>query len=192
MIYGILIGLLIIVPIGIAYYYDYKQDPKEFNFSLKTLGNGIYKGLIYTAIYIGLNTLYESVIPLNKNHGTNFNQKRIEFGIPSLEKKWVELENEQFETTFWNPKMLENGHFKKVIEYGFFDIKSETDYYRNLKIKGTFAWSKYNYGNNTFEYFIEKPNDKSVSVTESGKLKMEKPTKVLNINKTEFENYINE
>ena len=77
-------------------------------------------------------------------------------------------------TTFWNPVMLDNGHFKKVIEYGFSDIKSETDYYRNLIMKGTYTWSKYDFENKKFEYFIEKPNDKTVSVTESGKLKFEK------------------
>ena len=70
--------------------------------------------------------------------------------------------------------MLDNGHFKKVIEYGFSDIKSETDYYRNLIMKGTYTWSKYDFENKKFEYFIEKPNDKTVSVTESGKLKFEK------------------
>ena len=65
MIYGILIIILIIVPIGIAYYYDYKKDPKEFNFSIKTLGKGILKGLVYVGFLIGLNAIYELVILLN-------------------------------------------------------------------------------------------------------------------------------
>jgi hypothetical protein len=68
----------------------------------------------------------------------------------------------------------------------------ETDYYQNAKRKGTFAWSKYEFSNNEFEYFLEKPNEKTVSVTKNGNLKLEKPTETLKINKTEFEKYIAE
>lgn len=192
MIYGILIVLLIIIPIGIAYYHDYKQDPDEFVFSLKTLGKGTYKGLLYAVVYIGLYTIYASLVPLNKNHGIEFNHKRNELGIPTLNKGWTKLENEQFETTFWNPSMLKNGHFKKVIEYGILNASSEIDYYRNLKKEGTFAWSKYNFKNGTFEYFIERPNDKSVSFTKSGKLKLEKPTIIEKVKKSKFDKYISE
>ncbi|WP_430468453.1 hypothetical protein [Winogradskyella ouciana] len=193
MIYGILIIFLIIVPIGIAYYYDYKKDPKEFTFSIKTMGIGIFKGFVYVGILIGLNAIYELVIPINKNHGIEFNSEREKLGIPKIGDNWEnrEYHSEQFETQWWKTESTD-GHFKKIIEYGILNAESETDYYKKDNKKGTFAWSKYNFGNNTSEYFIEKPNDKIVSVTESGKFKMENPTIIQKIDKSEFEKFIAE
>lgn len=78
------------------------------------------------------------------------------------------------------------GILKKVIKYGVLDAKTETDYYQNENQKGTLAWSKFNFRNETFDYFIEKPNDKSTSFTESGKLKIEKLTIIEKVGKTEF------
>ena len=83
-----------------------------------------------------------------------------------------------------------DGHFKKVIEYGILNAESETDNYKNDSRKGRFAWSKYDFGTNTFEYFIEKPNDQTVSVTESENLKFANPTITEKIDKSEFEKYI--
>ncbi|WP_025665357.1 hypothetical protein [Aquimarina megaterium] len=188
MIYGI-----IIVPIAIAYYYDYKSDPKEFDFSIKTIGKGISKGLLYLVLLAGANAIYKSVVPINKNHGIEFNSEREKLGLPKLEKNWTisDWESEQFVTYWWKPEP-KNGHFKKILEYGFLGLKTETDYYHNEKQKGTFAWSKYDFGNNTFEYFLEKPNDQTISVTKNGNLKFEKPTQILNIKKAEFEKYISE
>ncbi len=57
-------------------------------------------------------------------------------------------------------------------------------------MKGTFAWSKYDFESGKFEYFVEKPNQKITSVTENRNLKMEKPTVVTKIGKKEFEKYI--
>jgi len=68
-------------------------------------------------------------------------------------------------------------------------VKYETDYYQNPNLKGTFAWSIYDYNKNIFVYFMEKPNDKMIEVTEKGKIKHLKPTKVIGITKSEFDNY---
>lgn len=80
MIYGILIISIIITPILIAYYYDYKSNPSEFSYSLKSLGKGalkgLYKGLFYAIIFVSLNAIYEYFIPLNKEHGIEFNSER--------------------------------------------------------------------------------------------------------------------
>ncbi len=193
MIYGILIIFIIIVPIGIAYYYDYKSDPKEFTFSIKTLGKAIIKGLLYVVIFIGLNAIYKLVIPLKKNHGIEFNSEREKLGLPKIGDNWEnrKYDSDQFTTIWWKSEPT-NGHFKKIIEYGILNAKLETDYYKNEKRKGTFAWSKYDFENNITEYFIEKPNDKTISVTKSGRLKFEKPTTIEKINKSEFEKYISE
>ena len=181
------------MPIGIAYYYDYKKDPKEFTFSIRTLGKGIFKGLVYVGFFIGLKGIYEYVIPLNTNHGIEFNSEREKLGIPIIGDNWEnrKYQSDQFATYWWKPEPT-NGHFKKVIEYGILNAEYETDYYKNENIKETFVWSKYDFGNKTAEYFIEKPNDKAVSVTESGKLKMEKPTMTQKIDKSEFEKFITE
>ena len=186
MIYGILIGILIIVPILIAYYYDFKSDPKEFTFSVKTLG----KGLIYIGIYVAIIAVYKLVIPFNKNYGIEFNSEREKLGIPILGKDWKvdDVQSEQFETYWWKSEPR-NGHFKKVIEYGILKAKSETDYYQNESMKETFAWSKYDFESHKFEYFLEKPNREMISVTKNGNLKMEKPTIIVKINKEVFDKY---
>jgi len=189
----IFLGLLIIGPIAYGYYLDYKSNPKDFTLSLKTLGKGLIKGLIFLAIYFGINKIYERTIPFNKNHGIEFNAEREKLGVPKIGDNWKidDHYSEQFEVQWWKPNQR-NGHFKKIIEYGILNAKSETDYYKNEKRKGTFAWSKYDFDDNEFEYFMEKPNDKNVSVTKNGKLKLEKPTVVLKIDKSEFEKYITE
>ena len=43
-------------PIAYGYYLDYKPNPKEFTPSLKTLRKGVTKGLLFLAIYFGINT----------------------------------------------------------------------------------------------------------------------------------------
>ncbi len=188
-----ILGLLLIVPILIAYYYDYKADTKEFSFSVKKLGKGLLKGLIYVAAYLGINKAYEWVVPFNKNHGMEFNAERERQGIPTLNSNWEirDYESEQFTTYWWKPEPL-NGHFKKIIEYGILDAETETDYYHNEKLKGTFAWSIYNFDKKSFEYFIESPNEKTVSFSEDGQIRVEKPTVVKKVSKAEFEDYIAE
>lgn len=187
MIYGILIGFLIIVPILVAYYYDYKRNPKEFTFSIKTLG----RGLIYIGIYVAIVTIYKTVFPINKNYGIDFNSERKKLGIPIIGENWKisDSESEQFKTYWWKPEPR-SGHFKKIIEYGILNAKTETDFYQNKKLERTFAWSTFNYENKTFEYYIEKPNENIISVTEKGNIKFEKDTYVTKVNKIEFEKYI--
>jgi hypothetical protein len=190
----IIIGF-IIFPIGIlfAYYKDYKQDKTEFKASLKTVGKGIAMAINYSLVFIFLSTLYKNFIPLNKNHGIEYNSEREKFGIPKIGKNWEnrKYQSDQF-TTYWWKTEKKDGHFKKIIEYGILKAESETDYYRKKSRKGTFAWSKYNFGNNTFEYFIEKPNENKMSISEKGKVKYGKPTIIVNINKSKFKKYITE
>ena len=190
----IIIGF-IIFPLGIlyAYYKDYKQNKTEFKLSLRTLGKGLAEGISFSLIIIFLNTIYKNFIPFNKEKGIEFNSEREILGIPKIGKNWNEgkYQEEQFTTYWWKPKPR-NGHFKKIIEYGILNIKTETDYYQNEKIKGTFAWSKYDFENKTTEYFLEKPNVNEISITEKGKVKYEKPTVIVKIQKSEFEKYKNE
>ncbi|WP_445749853.1 hypothetical protein [Polaribacter sp.] len=190
----IIIGF-IIVPIGLffAYKKDYKQDKKEFKASIKTVGKGISKLIIFIVLIIALKTLSEYIIPINKNHGIEFNTERKKLGIPTIENNW-KIDNHysgQFETQWWKSKPR-NGHFKKIIKYGIINAKSEIDYYQNQKIEGTYAWSIYDYNENNFEYYLEKPNDNIEYVNEKGKVKYGNRTIIEKINKSEFEKYIKE
>ena len=187
-----LLGLLIIAPILIAYYQDYKADPKEFSLSIKTLGKGLLKGLLYVLIYFGVNQAYEWLVPFNKNHGMEYNTERENLGLPTLKADWAinEQESEQFKTYWWKPEPR-TGHFKKVIVYGTFDCKTETDYYHSKTAKETTAWSEYDYEKNRFEYFIETPNIDEI-VTQDGQWKVIKPTITNRLSKEEFKSYISE
>ena len=188
------LGFLILLPIFIGYYFDYKNDPKEFKLSLKSIFNKrLLKALLFLIIYFSLVKIYEYTIPLNKNNGIEFNSTREKLGIPKIGENWKldKTESSQYKNYWWKAEPR-NGHFKKVIEYGILNAKTETDYYQNKKQIGTFAWSVFNFENSKFEYFIEKPNDKIISVTEKGNLKYEKPTIEMRISKTEFDKYITE
>lgn len=188
------LGLLIFLPIIIGYYIDYKNDPKEFKLSLKSLWNRrLIKALSFLIIYFCVIKIYEYIIPLNKGYGIEFNSEREKLGIPIISENWKinKSESNQFQTYWWKSEPR-NGHFKKVIEYGILKAKTETDFYKNKNREGTFAWSIYNFENKAFEYYLEKPNDEIVSVTEKGNLKYEKPTIEKKITKIEFEKYITE
>jgi hypothetical protein len=188
------LGFLIFLPTIIGYYIDYKSNPKEFNLSLKSLWKKrSSKALFFILIYFSLIKIYEHTIPIYKNNGIEFNSTREKLGIPIIGENWeIDMsESNQFEIN-WCKSEPKNGHFKKIIEYGILKAKTETDFYQNKKQEGTFAWSIYNFENETFEYYIEKPNEKIVSVNEKGNLKYEKTTIEIKINKTEFEKYITE
>ena len=185
------LGFLILLPILIGYYFDYKSDPKEFKLSLKSLWNKrSSKALLFLIIYFSFVKIYEHTIPLNKNKGIEFNSTREKIGLPLIGKNW-KIKESRFNTLWWNVDSTDF-HFKKIIEYGIINAKTETDFYQNKKQLGTFAWSVFNFKNNSFEYFMEKPNEEIFSVTEKGKLKYEKPTVEKRISKIEFEKYITE
>jgi hypothetical protein len=188
------LGFLIFIPIIIGFYFDYKNDPKEFKLTYKSFWNKrSSKALLFLIIYFSLVKIYEYGIPLNKNNGIEFNSTREKLGIPIIGENWNinKSESNQFETYWWKSEPR-NGHFKKIIEYGILNVKTETDFYQNKKQEGTYAWSIYNFEKNNFEYYLEKPNEKIVSITEKGNLKNEKPTIEKKINKTEFDKYITE
>ena len=182
--------MIFLISMPIFLIWDWNKNRQA---SLKELFKNYWKkNKVYIGIFLGI-IISEFFIPFNTNHGIEFNPEREKLGIPKLKVDWKKdkTQSEKYTTYWWKPEPR-NGHFKKVIEYGILDAKTETDYYHNEKIKGTFAWSIFNFRNNTFEYFIEKPNDKNVSVTYKGKFKMEKTKVLKKINKTEFEKYITE
>ena len=144
--YAYLYLLVIIVPIFIAYYYDYRRNKTDFKRTILKIG----KVIIFILIIIGLKKTYKKYIPLNKNHGIEFNEIRKVAGIPIIQKKWSNINSDQFRKTYWIDE--ENGHFKKILDYNFKDITEESDYYKS-KI-GT-VLKKYNYETKTYEYFKE-------------------------------------
>jgi len=193
MIYIWLIFAILIAIIGIAYYYDYKSDKKEFRFSVLNIGKKILEYSLILLILFGIKSAYSYFIPLNKTHGVEYNSERLKLGIPQISDnlKYIPEWSEQFEIV-WYDENSKNGHFKKVIEYGILNAKSETDYYKNENKKDTYVWSEYDFTNNAFEYYMHKPNYKIASVTKNGKLKFEKPRIEQKINKSEFDKFISE
>jgi hypothetical protein len=191
MIIVIAISLLIFLPILFGYYQDYKNNPNEFKIEFRTFKKGLTKILLFFIIYFGINKIYDLIFPLNKKNGIEFNDQRIKIGLPTLDDNWQIDKNEsnQHNIIWWKAKRT-IGHFKKVIKYRILNPETETDYYQS-KNRETFLWSIYNFENKTFEYYIEKPNEKIISVTKKGNLKYEKPTVEIKITKTEFENNLN-
>ncbi|NQX85451.1 MAG: hypothetical protein HRT67_06040 [Flavobacteriaceae bacterium] len=147
---------------------------------------------IILVIIIGGYFLFNYLAPFNKNHGIEFNSERLKIGIPEISYNLKQIESSDKYEAVWYDENSKNGHFKKIVEYGFFDTKTETDYYENEKLKSTFLWSKYDFRNKSFKYFIEKPNDKLVSATKNGNLKFEKPTIIEELSKKVFEKHISE
>jgi hypothetical protein len=183
----LILGILILGPILFGYYLDYKSDPKEFKFSLKRLKSL----LIILIIYFVVNETSELIFPLNNNHGIEFNSEREKYGIPVIGDDWKidEYNSKQFRIEWWKPEPR-NGHFKKIIEYGYLNIKKEIDYYHNPKDKLSYGWTVYNYDTNKIEYYLELTNYNRYTTSKKGIMKLEKPTKIRNVSKSEFENYI--
>jgi hypothetical protein len=193
MLINVILLTIIITVISITYYNECSKKEEKFTYltSIKSFGKATFKGLAFGGFFLGIVSIYHLVIPINKNHGTEFNSEREKLGIPKIGDDWEnpKYSSDQFTTIWWNPES-KDVHFKKVIEYGIINVKSETDYYKSNNRKATFAWSKYDFENNTTEYFIEQPNNKNDTVTESGKIKIEKQTIIQKIDKSEFEKYI--
>jgi hypothetical protein len=180
--------MIFLISLPIFLFWEWNRNREN---TLKEILKKLWKkNKIYFAVFLGIITS-EFFIPLNTNHGIEFNTEREKLGIPKLEVNWEKDKTQfgKYTTSWWKPKPR-NGHFKKVIEYGIFNAKYEIDYYQNKNKKGTFIWSKYDFKNNKFEYFIEKPNSKNDSVSYKGKFKLEKPTILKEINKFEFEKNI--
>ncbi len=95
-----LISTALLVPVLIAYFRDYKSNPKEFDNSLKSLTKGVVNFLVVMILVFGINKVYEFLVPFNKNHGTEYNNEREKVGLPKIEKDWTKDENQsgQFET----------------------------------------------------------------------------------------------
>ena len=187
-----ILGILLLIPVIVAYYFDYRSNPKEFTITLKSAKNKLlFSALIFLAIYFSLIEIWQHTMPLNKENGIEFNTSREKIGIPIIGTNWEidKSQSEQFQTFWWKPEPR-NGHFKKVIAYGLLNIKTETDYYQNVKKPGTFAWSVFDFKNKTFHYYIEKPNSEINSVSKAGTLKFRNPTVEFEVAKDEFEKYI--
>ena len=164
---------------------------KNENLSLKEIFRNFLWRIVSYLIFIGAIYGYINYIPLNKNHGIEFNNEREKLGIPKIGKNWEHKkhQSDQF-ITYWHNVASKNGHFEKLIEYGILDAISETDFYKNVNKEETIAWCTYNFRNNTFEYFIKKLNHENVSTTESGKQKLKQLAVIQKIDRSEFEKYI--
>jgi len=151
MIYIWLIFAILIAIIGIAYYYDYKSDKKEFRFSVLNIGKKILEYSLILLILFGIKSAYSYFIPLNKTHGVEYNSERLKLGIPQISDnlKYIPEWSEQFEIV-WYDENSKNGHFKKVIEYGILallvlkaiqiDVPKPASYGYAFVIVSAFGW----------------------------------------------------
>lgn len=188
----IIIGLLIIIPIAIAFYYDYKADSKSFIEPLKALAKKIaIVAFIYLAATL-IGKIYEHYVLPKNNFGTEYNSERANLKIALLPAEWElsEIEDGYFEKHWQNPNRQEH-HFLKVSKFGFLKLESETDYYQNTQVDTKIAWSVYNFEDKEFRYFIEKPSEHIVSVDKSGKFRYNKLIELFEITEKEFKNFNN-
>ena len=188
----IIIGMLIIIPIAIAFFYDYKANPKSFIEPLKTAAKKIViVGFIYLAVTL-IGKIYEHYILPNNSFGTELNTERVNLKIAILPAEWKisERESGYFEKHWRNPNRQEQ-HFLKVSKFGFMGLESETDYYQNTQVDPKITWSVYNFKKREFRYFTEKPSEQIVSVDKSGKFRYNKPTEIFEITEMEFNNFNN-
>ena len=99
-------------------------------------------------------------------------------------------ESDTDEIVWWNENRSA-AHFKKVVELNFLGgIKYEYDFYKNAQIKYVYPYSNFDFDENKFEYFIEKPNTDRYEITENGKVQFADRFIVSNISKIEFEKFL--
>ena len=172
--FGILMIFLISTPIFLIWEWN-----KNRQLTLKEALRIYLKKYGFYIVLILIIMISDNFVPLNKNHGIEFNSERENLGIPIIETEWKKNRNisNKYLVEWLKPNPV-NGHFKKVIEYGFFDIKTETDFFTNEKNQEIITSSKFDYRNNSFEYFLEKRNKTERS---------EHETKINKINKLKFE-----
>ena len=125
---AIITFLIITIPLGYAYYLDYKKNKKYFLESLKNFSGLLKYGLVVAMTII----LYKLLIPLNIENDDELNEIRIKSGLELLDqKKFKKLVDEQYKTEWWS-KNNNSTYFKKVIEYNLLGPKTETDYFKIL------------------------------------------------------------
>ncbi|MBI1835656.1 MAG: hypothetical protein HYR91_00170 [Flavobacteriia bacterium] len=145
--------LIITIPIGFAYYLDYKKNKKYFIESLKNL-SGLLK---YMLISILTFVTYKFLIPINIENDTEFNTIRLKNGLEIINNKnFKKIVNDQYTTEWWR-KGDDNIYFKKVIDYNLLGPETETDYYKLSNIDHGYLFKTYSFLNNNLNYFIEKP-----------------------------------
>lgn len=80
-----------------------------------------------------------------------------------LNESWYfdEDRKEQF-TSIWWKRNTDHGHFKKIINYNIFGLKTEINYYKNPnypeKFNGTiYAWSVFDFNSKKMTYLMDNP-----------------------------------
>ena len=192
----VLLGLILSLVVFqlILSYQEYSKN-KSTGMTLKGALRKRKSTLITLGVFAAfplLMLIYDEVIPLNQNHGVEFNQNRETLGLPILPPNWEEISmsHQQFIKDWWNNSTVDSiQHFKKTIVYGYFNPKYEHDVY--IKKDGeeiVFAASTYNYKAKSFVYWI---GDIAVShIDEDGNVSPRNPHEVEKVNKETFENFL--
>lgn len=187
MIIGITLLLFMCVPIGIAYYRDYKNNPNEFKIEFTRVKKWLFRTITLAIIYFSAN----AISPLFINRGLNFNDNRQKNKISLLDKNWKKDKQSSSQyLDVWADYAIKKGHFKKETKYGIFNPKSELDYYKSILSNEIIVWSVYDYDKKTLKHYKQKPNENLTSITEKGNLKQQPIFVTEEINKSEFEKHI--
>ena len=187
MIIGIILLIILCVPIGIAYYYDFKNNPNEFKIEFSQIKKWLYTTINIVIIHFSIN----AISPLYSNRGLDFNDERQKNGIPLLNKNWKKDKHSSSQyRDAWADFSLNNGHFRKETKYGIFYPKSELDYYTSILSDTIIVWSIYDYNKKTTQDFTKKPKENQISITKKGNIKIEPNFVTVEISKSEFEKHI--
>jgi hypothetical protein len=129
------------------------------------------KGLgIFLIVIILFNWLCNNLFPINTDFGVDYNEIRIEKGIPIIENDWREEPSwgSQYRTWYVSPKNDSlNCHTKKKIEFNIWGAVSETDYFEPSNKKETYA-SQFNYSSDSISYFrLNEYDEKDVNMTKA-------------------------
>ena len=125
MFFGLLLFIVFAIII-IAYYYDYKSNPKAFKEvfkrgSVEFSGKKILRLLLvfiffYTVHSFGLNRVVEMVLPFIKDNNVAFNEERERLGIPLITENFeVMTEQSELFRTVWFDKLLNTAILEKKL-----------------------------------------------------------------------------
>ena len=146
---------MILLPIGYAFYEDYREGPAEFwdlhRDRIKKFG----KWVILIILIQVISVVEKRYLPLDSNHGLEYNSTRSEIGLPLIGEDWHinKAHSNQYHIEYRNGNK-KSDHIKKILKYKPWGLISETDYYLDRNTKSYF-WKTYEVSSQEFYYYME-------------------------------------
>ena len=94
-------------------------------------------------------------LPLDSNHGLEYNSTRSEIGLPLIGEDWHinKARSNQYHIEYRNGDR-KSDHLKKILKYKPWVLISETDYYLNRNTTSYF-WKTYEFSSKEVTYYLE-------------------------------------